>query len=470
MDEDEELLSGRRTRRRFLMVLATLPVFAVLGAGIWYFLHVRQEARNLAMVEQVTGAAFGCVASARGDAPEVWGLERALEHMSRMERVTRDTQDPTTREERVRFGVLAADAARGCEELGRLMAEAQRESVELYFAVPAPLAQPPDQERPERWFRRTLPETRADVVELTRQIRAMAEAINARRQEYELMPQELPIEGREASELARIVELTEPPHELEAPRPGMGHATEAWPTPGGIVVLRRASIGRVPCETRYINHASCLHEFAQVVSWEGELGEVRALERPRRVLFWAAFSPTPDGTIWAIGAGRSGGVVGRYAPDSLTPELGSIDATIDATANIVAVAGGIAVFAPDGTAFFAGRDDGMRFSRTSNTNEPLVLHTGSQGTLHGIEIPEMGRLSVFGDEEGGWTSRLSIPNQDEDVLLRMIDAHDRVSDIVALRAMRSGRAVAVLQRFHDTPDAVVMTSSFGREWLPAAAE
>ena len=174
MDEDEELLSGRRSRRRLMIALSLLPVLGAVGFGVWFFLDMRQHADDQGTVDQVTGAAFGCVAAVRGDAPETWSLERSLEHMSHMERLTRDEDDPTIAEERSRFARLAADAALGCEQLGRLMMDAQRESRGLYFAVPAVLAQPPDQDDPERWFRRVLPDTRPEALELTRQIRVMA--------------------------------------------------------------------------------------------------------------------------------------------------------------------------------------------------------------------------------------------------------------------------------------------------------
>ena len=160
MDEDLERLSGRRARRRLLIALGTIPLLASLGFGAWFFQHKKQEAEDRALVDQVSGAAFGCVASLRGDAPEAWSLERALEHMSQMARRTRDREVPTVREDRDRFARLATDAARGCEELGALMTRAQRERPSLYFAVPAALAQPVDQADPERWYRRTLPDTR----------------------------------------------------------------------------------------------------------------------------------------------------------------------------------------------------------------------------------------------------------------------------------------------------------------------
>lgn len=463
MDADEEVLSGRRARRRWLMVVGSLPFLAALGAAIWFFVDQRQEAQNTVMVERVTGAAFGCVASIRGDAPDVWGLSLALEHMSRMARVTLDRDDPTTAAERERFARLAADAARGCEELGNLMREAHDDA--LYFAVPAPLAQLVDSDNPERWFRRVLPETRPQADELRRQIRTMALTVNERRAEYQLMAQELPIEGRGASELARVVELAPPPRDRENP------GTEAWPTPTAIVVLRRGSIARVPCDTRFVNRASCFNEYLQLVTWEGEAGEPRALERPDGVLYWSAFTPTFDGAFWAVGIdSRSHGVVGRYAADATVPELGAIGATIDADAKIVAVTGGVAVFPSDGSSWMTGLDGPIELRVVESTPPPLIVRAGRGGAGHGIEIDEQGTLSVFGTEVDGFTSRLEVPEAEEDVLLRVVDAHQRVRDVVDLRALRSGRAVALLQRFNESPDAIAITSTFGRSWLAATPE
>lgn len=461
MDDEEAILSGRRARRRWLIVLGTLPIIGVIGVGVWIFLDARQHAENTVLVERVTGAAFGCVASIRGDAPEVWGLERALEHMSRMARVTRDREDPTTLAERQRFGDLAADAARGCEELGDVMREAHRADA-LYFAVPAPLATLVDEDQPERWFRRVLPETRPATIELTRQIRTMAETINQRRTEYELMVQDLPVEGRGPSELARIIEVAPPPRDRERePR------TEVWPTPSAIVVLRRGSIASVPCDIRHVSPESCRNEFLQHVTWEGEVGEQLALERPSGVLYWSSFTPFFDGSFWAVGvAARGRGIVGRYPPDRATPELGPIDAPIDATARIIAVTGGVAVFPSDGSSWMTGVD-GIAFERVETTPPPLIVRAGSGGAGRGIEIEEQGTLSVFGSAEGGFTSRLEVPGREEDVLLRMIDAYSRVRAVVDLRSLHSGRTVALLWRFNESPDAIAITNSFGRSWLAA---
>ena len=37
--------------------------------------------------------------------------------------------------------------------------------------------------------------------------------------------------------------------------------------------------------------------------------------------------------------------------------------------------------------------------------------------------------------------------------------------MVALRSLRSGKAVALLQRFHESPDAIMISEDFGRTWL-----
>jgi hypothetical protein len=463
MDADEELLLGRKSKRRWIAAAIALPFLIAIGGGVWFFLDQRRQAREKVLVEQVTAAAFGCVASVRGDAPEVWGLERALEHMSRMERVTRDADDPTTRAERERFARLASDAARGCEELGSLMMQARREAPDLYFGVPAPLAQPPDLERPQRWFRRVLPQSRPEVLELTRQIRTMADEINARRTERALMTQELPIEGRGPSELARIIELAPLPRDRERLR------TEAWPMPDEVVVLRRGSIPQVPCETRYLNLLSCYHDYVQTVSWAGETSALRALERPEEVSYFGAFAPTPDGWLYAIGADARGrGVLARYAPGATVPEIARVAAPIDASTNVVAVAGGVAVFPSDGSAWLA-TGGGLELEQTSTTPPPIVLGPVGDDPERGIRIEGLGTLRIFGSDEGGWTSRFSPPDEDaEDVLQRMIDAHSRVEAIASLRSLRSGKAVAVLQRFREAPDAVALTTTFGRDWLAEA--
>jgi len=458
MDEDEERLSGRKARRRWMIALGFIPLLGAIGFGVWYFRQHQRHEANTVRVDQLTGAAFGCVGSIRGDAPDNWSLARALEHMSYMERRTREG-GPALAEERARFAQLATDAARGCEELGSLMLSAQREGTNLYFAVPAALAQPPDMDDPERWFRRVLPETRPEAEELSRQIRVMAETINARRAEHSLMAQELPVEGRGPSHLARQVELAPIPRDRESPQ------THVWPMPDEIVVIRRGSIGRVPCDTRYLNRSSCLNEYLQTISWEGEAGEPVALERPEEVQYWSAFAPTPDGELWAVGVNADDeAVAGRYLRDATTPELWPLEATVDATANIVAVTGGVAVFPPDGSAWFK-RNGAPSFEQVSTTPPPLVVGTRRGGAARGVELESVGTLSITGSSEEGYTSRLEPVGDDGDVLLRMIDTGSRVQSIASLHALRSGRAIALLQRHEEAPDAIAITPDFGRSWL-----
>ncbi|MCZ7681826.1 MAG: hypothetical protein M5U28_24755 [Sandaracinaceae bacterium] len=464
MDLEEEELSGRRRARRWIAILVSLPFLAIMGGGVWFFLDKRQTAHEKTLVEQVTGAAFGCVASMRGDAPEAWSLERALEHMSRMERVTREATEENAAE-RERFSRLATDAARGCEELGSLMMRSREEAPGLYFAVPAKLAQPPDQSQPERWFRRALPTSRAEAVELARQIRAMQEAINARRGEHQLMPTELPIEGRGPAQLARVIELAPLPRETsEEPR------TYAWPLPSGVVVVRRGSIPRVPCDTRHINRTSCYSDFVQTIGWDAEAGAQLALERPASVSYWAAFTAVQDGSLFAVGIDRSDrGVVGRYPPGEARPQIAPIAAVIDAVSTIAEVIGGVAVFASDGTSWVSSGD--LAFQPAAEP-PPRVGLVPSEGDASGsVTLEGVGTLSIFGSQEDGFTSRLSTATGE--VLLRLIDAHRRVEAVGSLSALRSGHAVALVTRTEPSPDAVVLTTDFGRSWVsdgPAEAE
>lgn len=464
MDADEELLSGRATRRRWIYVLVTLPFLALMGSGVFFFMQRRQAAREVELVEQTTGAAFGCVASIRGDAPDAWGLERSLEHMARMARTTEN--EGSTEQERARFAQLSEDAARGCEALGELMRTATQESdSELYFGVPAKLAQPPDLEAPERWYRRVLPASREESVELARQIRTMAEQINARREERALMAQALPTEGNEASVLARVIELAPMPSERENQR------TEVWPLADGVVVLRRGSIPRVPCDMRFINRLSCYNELLQRVSWEGEAGEPLALERPRRVSWWASFSPTPDGALWAVGGDERGrAVIGRYPPGEVDPELERLDVEIDAGASIVAGEGGrMGVRLSDGTVY-TSRLDPVSFEPAERAPRPFVAEAAPGEGGRTLFLPDFGTLGLFGNEEFGWTSRLSGPDDEDDQLFRVIEARRRVSDIAALRSLPSGKVVALLQRFEEAPDAIVLSTDFGASWLARPSE
>lgn len=456
LDADEEALAGRRRKRGLIAALLSLPFLGVMAFGVWFFLDARQTAREKTLVEQVTGAAFGCVASMRGDAPDPWGLERALEHMSRMERVTRDAEDAGIARERERFAGLAVDAARGCEQLGSLMMQARAEAPHLYFAVPAKLAQPPVESEAERWFRRVLPKSRAEVTELTRQIRGMQEAINARRAEHELMPSALPIEGSGAESLARQIELTVLPRDLER------LTTEAWPLADGVLVLRRGSIARVLCDTRFVNRASCYSDFVQTVSYAGELSPQRALERPAGVSYWAAFAAGQDATLWAVGAdARDRGVVGRYPAGATTAETAPFAGPVDAAATMAEIIGGVAVFASDESVWVAS--GGLTFAPAVHAPTRVVLEPEGGGPEAGVSVDGLGALSVFGSQEDGFTARLSTPTGD--VLMRLIDAHSRVRAVTALRGIRTGRAVAVLQRAAEGPDAILLTTDLGRTWL-----
>jgi hypothetical protein len=460
MDADEEELIGRKRRRRMLALLVSLPFVAAMGGGVWFFVTTQRRAYEKVLIEQVSGAAYGCVTSVRGDAPETWGLDLALEHMSRMERVTRSGGEGPDVE---RFTRAATDAARGCEELGRLMMQARAEAPHLYFAVPAKLAQPPEGEH-ERWYRRVLPKSRTEVEELARQIRGMQEAINARRGEHTLMPLDLPIEGRGTPRLARQVELAPLPRELsEAP------LTEAWPLPDRVVVLRRGSIPRVPCDTRFVNRASCYSDFVQEITWEGEIGPARALERPTFVSYWAAFAATADGSLWAVGVDRQDrGIVGRYLPGSTVPELSSpLAAMIDGATTMAEIVGGVAVFASDESVWISSGT--IELTRTTDPVVRLVLEPAiddmatASGPERGVTVDGVGTLSVFGSIEEGFISRLTTP--DGEVLQRMIDAHQRVRSIAGIRALSTGHTVAVLQRQEASPDAVALSTDLGRTWV-----
>jgi hypothetical protein len=238
--------------------------------------------------------------------------------------------------------------------------------------------------------------------------------------------------------------------------------------PSTIYVIRRGSIPHVVCETRYINLPSCFNEFVQTVSWEGEVSDIVELERPRRVAYWATLAPGTDGSIWAIGIDqRDHGIVGRYPPGESEPELRSIDMDVDATTNIVAVARGMAIFPSDGNAWMSSLE-ALDFEQVETTPPPIVLTTGSGGPDRGIELEHIGRLSLDGSEVDGFTSRLQRASG-EDILNRVIDANVRVQRVDALRALRSGKAVATLQRAGDHPDALVITADFGESWLAGDA-
>ena len=130
----------------------------------------------------------------------------------------------------------------------------------------------------------------------------------------------------------------------------------------------------------------------------------------------------------------------------------------------VAVAGGVAIFPTDGSAWLA--EDALAFARVETTPPPLIVTMGHGGADQGLRFAGLGTLSLFGSEEAGWTSRFSpVEDDGEEVLLRVIDANRRVREVVALRSLRSGKAVALLQRFHESPDAIMISEDFGRTWL-----
>ena len=275
------------------------------------------------------------------------------------------------------------------------------------------------------------------------------------------MAQALPVEGEGPSELARVVELAATPRDRETA------TTEVWPTPDAIVVLRRASLPNVPCNMRYVNRASCLADYVQRVAWDGEAGAPVELDRPAAGLFWRAFAPTCGSAPWAGGGAAAGhGLVGRYAADATRPDVAMIEAEVDVSTTIVAVTGGVVVFPSDGSAWLADGGPGMHFARSDATPPPLVLRTRHGGAARGIEDEALGSLSVTGSAEEGFTSRLSPADGSSDVLHRLIDARSRVREIADLRALRSGRAVALLARASGA-DALVITPDFGRTWLPA---
>ena len=93
----------------------------------------------------------------------------------------------------------------------------------------------------------------------------------------------------------------------------------------------------------------------------------------------------------------------------------------------------------------------------------VVLEPEEGGPEAGVSVDGLGVLSVFGSQEDGFTARLSTPTGD--ALMRLIDAHSRVRSVTALRALRTGRAVALLQRSADGPDAILLTTDLGRTWL-----
>lgn len=446
-------------------MLVTIPFLLAMAGGVYFFYLRYRAAREVELVDQVTGASFGCVASLRGDAPESWSLERALEHMARMSRQARRPAEGDASPTHLRFAQLAADAARGCEALGALMRSSTTEFPNLYFAVPAKLAQPPDLAHPTVWYRRVLPSDRAEAVELTRQIRAMSVAIGALRSEREMMAQELPIEGRGPDELARLVELGAVPRDRE------NVTSDAWPTLDGVVVLRRGSIPHVPCDLRFVNRLSCFGDFVQTVSWEGETTPLHPLTRPASISYWAAFTVDPAGALWAIGADqRMHGQLGRYAPDSDAPQVFSIDAEIDGGATLATIdATHLALTLSDGRTLavdVGGIADGSPpvVSPAIDESRSLYIESGfdADGAVR-IELASGDALTLSGSEADGWTSRLEPSGDREQVLLRIADPH-RVVAILRARALVTGWTVAVASR-PDGEHGLLLTQDFGRSFL-----
>lgn len=448
------------------MAALTLPFVLLLALGVWRLMQRKQRASDRARVEALTVAANACVSAVRGDAPEAWGLSRALEHMSRMGRVSADPHNPAFREERQRFRRLSAEAAAGCAELGRLVRRAHRGGGRLYVAVPASLAQAPLAGADERWFRRLLPETRGGVLALTRQVRVMDALIQRRRRAFGLSPSPLAVDGRRLRDLARIIEVAGLPRDVvDRPR------YHAWPLEGFALILLRGSLARVPCDTRHVQRLGCYRDFLQTVSYGGEVGPQRALERPDSVRYWIRFAPTPDGSLWGLGVDAGGhAMLGRYRVGSSLPELTPIALPKEAATRLVPVRRGLAVVQRR-VAFFVSLNGRVRRMRRRAVGaRRLFYRPGVGGPSVGVRVPRLGRLSLFGGAALGWTSRLSPrPRQRaqpaDDVLLRVVDAHSDVREIVSLSAHRSGKTVALLRRFRDYPDAVLLSRDLGRTWV-----
>ena len=174
------------------------------------------------------------------------------------------------------------------------------------------------------------------------------------------------------------------------------------------------------------------------------------LERPSRVDYWATLTPGTDGSIWAVRPQQPKPRRRRALSTGRDRARGRADrhrCRRDATSS--AVARGMAIFPSDGNAWLSPLDE-LNFEQVSTTPPPIVLTTGTGGPDRGIELEHIGRLSIDGSEVDGFTSRLVQPSG-EDVLLRVIDANVRVQRVDALRALRSGKAVASLQRAGDHP-------------------
>ena len=242
--------------------------------------------------------------------------------------------------------------------------------------------------------------------------------------------------------------------------------TEAWPLSTEVLVLRRGSIERVPCDTRFINRLSCYADFVQSVSWEGEAEPLRELTRPRAVSYWAAFAPSDDGSLWAVGIDRRDhGIVGRYGPGEATAETAPIDAPIDGAAWMAQVIGGMAVYASDDGVWESQGQ--LRFTRAETPPLRVMLLPTDESVEQGIVLDGVGTLSIFGSQEDGFTSRLSTSTGE--VLIRLIDARSRVQAVPSMRALRSGHTVATVLRNQEAPDALLLSTDFGRSWLSQPA-
>jgi hypothetical protein len=463
MDADEEELSGRRRRRAWIGVLLAVALIGAMAAGAWFFRAKERAAAERDLVEQATERARRCVAALRADAPEDWSLARALEQVSCNERLARlDASGP----EAERFAQQARAIADSCGDLAAVVDRARAEAPELYLGVPRALGGRPTEPH-DRWLRTVLPSSRADVDDLARLTSAMQDALSARRAEHALMPVELPTAGSSAPGIARQIELAPLPREhADTPR------TLAWPLPERVVVLRRGAIARGTCDSRFVNRLSCLGDYVQELSWSGAASPARALVRPESVAFWADFAPTPDGSIWALGADRFGrGVVGRYAPEQDTPELSPIAAAVDGTSSIREVPAGVAAFPSDGSVWASSGS--LPLERTTEPMPPVVLDppvddlADAPGPARGIAVEGVGTVQVLGSEQLGFIARRSAAEQPS--LVRLFEPQSRVRAVTELRARADGRTVALLRRQEASPDAVALSTDFGATWVEATA-
>jgi hypothetical protein len=118
---------------------------------------------------------------------------------------------------------------------------------------------------------------------------------------------------------------------------------------------------------------------------------------------------------------------------------------------------GVTVIASNGATYVSALD---RIAFAPGSAPPLVVSADSAAA--GLRVGALVSLVVFGSQDDGWTSRTTSSG---DVFVRMIDAQSRVRDVAALRALATGQTMALLLRDHGAPDAVVLSSDFGRSWL-----